>query len=160
MAPEHKRLARYGTMGLEDIVTLPVADLTTETAHLYLWVPNALLPEGLRVLQAWGFEYKTNLMWVKRGLKKPGSGFYVRGRHELLFVCTRGSFTPPARLSPPIGSVIEAEVREHSTKPDEQYEVIERLYPGCNRLELFARRRREGWHAWGTGVEGLATTAS
>lgn len=152
----------YPTMDLGKILELPRAlDIKIDDrAALFLWVTNPFLAEGLRVAEAWGFEYKTNLVWVKHGLKRPGSGFYVRGRHELLFLSTRGSFTPPARLSPPIGSVIEAEVGEHSAKPDEQYELIERLYPGCNRLELFARKRREGWRSWGAEVGGTSTTAS
>jgi len=94
-------------------------------------------------------EYKTNIVWVKTNLKKPGIGFYVRGHHELLFICTKGSFVPDQTGKEPIGSVIEADVREHSEKPDIVYEVIEKMYPERKYLELFAREEREGWAAWG-----------
>jgi N6-adenosine-specific RNA methylase IME4 len=150
-AAEH----HYGTMATDDICAMleqsnvEIAD----NAVLFMWVTNPLLEDALRVVQAWGFEYKTNIVWVKTDLVKPGSGFYVRGRHELLFICTRGSFTPLVDVSPPIGSVIAAPVQEHSRKPDEVYEIIERLYPGCNYLEMFARRERPGWVAWGDEVE-------
>jgi len=120
---------------------------------LFLWVTNPMLADAMQVVEAWGFEYKTNIVWVKTDLVKPGSGFYVRGRHELLFICTRGSFLPLVDVAPPIGSVITAPVQEHSRKPDEAYDIIERLYPGCNYLELFARHTRPGWVAWGDEIE-------
>ena len=118
-------------------------------AVLFLWVTSPLLEDALQVIDAWGFNYKTQMVWVKTDLKKPGSGFYVRGRHELLFICTRGSFTPLVDVAPPIGSVITAPVQEHSKKPAEAYSIIERLYPGCNFLELYAREKRDGWESWG-----------
>ena len=94
MAPEHKRLNRYGTMGLDEICALPVGKLLNDAAHLYLWVPNALLPEGLKVLQAWGFEYKTNPVWQKvrkdGGPDGRGVGFYFRNTTELVLFGVRG----------------------------------------------------------------------
>lgn len=144
----------YDTMSTEDIcgllgrLNLKVDD----NAVLFMWATNPTLPDALRVIEAWGFEYKTNMVWVKTELVKPGSGFYVRGRHELLFVCTRGSFLPLEHVSPPIGSVVESPIREHSRKPEEFYTVIERLYPGCNYIELFARYKRDGWTSWGDQV--------
>jgi N6-adenosine-specific RNA methylase IME4 len=142
----------YPTMPLDDISSLlddqriAVAD----NAVLFLWATNPFLQDAFYVINSWGFEYKTNMAWIKTDLVKPGSGFYVRGRHELLLICTRGSFTPlDAHISPPIGSVISAPVGDHSSKPDDFYTVIERLYPGCNYLELFARRQRDGWEGWG-----------
>lgn len=142
----------YQTMSTDDLCGLPgkVGLKVADNAVLFLWATNPFLPDALRVVGAWGFQYKTNLVWVKTELQKPGSGFYVRGRHELLFVSTRGSFTPRSEnISPPIGSVIEAPVREHSRKPAEVYGIIERLYPSCNYIELFARERRKGWESWG-----------
>ena len=121
-------------------------------AVMFLWVTSPLLEDAMRVIEAWGFQYKTQMVWVKTDLKKPGSGFYVRGRHELLFICTRGSFTPLVDVSPPVGSVITSPVREHSRKPDEVYSVIERLYPDCNYLELYARAKRDKWESWGNQV--------
>lgn len=146
----------YETMPIEDIYKLPseIGLCVADNAVLFLWVTNPFLTEGMECVRRWGFEYKTHLAWVKTELDKPGVGWYVRGRHELLFVATRGSFTPlDEHISPPIGSVITAPIQEHSRKPDEAYEIIERLYPGCNRIELFARRSREGWASWGDEID-------
>lgn len=145
----------YETMTLEDIcnllqkLELKVAD----DAVLFLWVTNPFVEDAFKVVHAWGFSYKTNIVWCKTELEKPGSGFYVRGRHELLYICTKGAFTPlDKHISPPIGSVLESPVREHSRKPEEVYTIIERLYPNCNYIELFARAPRDGWEVWGDEV--------
>ena len=158
VAPEHRRLARYPTMTLGDICALPVADHLADPAHCYLWVPNALLPDGLRVLGAWGFEYKSNIVWHKiRKDEGPdgrmmsdgrGVGFYFRNVTELLLFGVRGK---NARTEAPGRSqvnMIQSRKREHSRKPDEQYDLIE----SCSRgpfLELFGRGRRPGWTVWG-----------
>jgi len=142
----------YGTMSLTDICNFTrTIDLhIAYNAALFMWVTNPFLEDAFTVLNAWGFTYKTNMVWIKTDLVKPGSGFYVRGRHELLFIATRGSFTPlDQHISPPIGSVLEAPVQEHSRKPEQVYDIIERLYPDCNYVELFARQRRDGWIAYG-----------
>jgi N6-adenosine-specific RNA methylase IME4 len=159
VAPEHKRLSRYATMGLDDICALPVAECAAETAHLYLWVPNALLPEGLAVLRAWGFTYKSNIVWHK--LRKDGGsdgrgvGFYFRNVTELLLFGVRGknarTLAPGRRQVNYIGT----RKREHSRKPDEVFPIIESCSPGP-RLELFARGSREGWVCWGDQAEGYA----
>lgn len=129
-----------------DTIKLQVAD----NAVLFLWVTAPYAKDAFQVIEAWNFEYKTQRVWIKTELKKPGSGFYVRGRHELLYICTRGSFTPlDKHITPPIGSVIEAPIGIHSQKPNGVYEDIERLYPECNYIELFARARRKGWEAIG-----------
>lgn len=161
MAPEHKRLNRYGTMTLEDIMAMPVAETVAETAHLYLWVPNALLPEGLAVLQAWGFTYKSNLVWHKirkdGGPDGRGVGFYFRNTTELLLFGTRGKNArtlPPGRRQV---NFIGSRKREHSRKPDEQYPLIEACSPGPF-LELFARGPRPGWTVWGNQSEQYAPT--
>lgn len=151
VAPEHKRLDRYGTMDLASIKALPVADVTAENAHLYLWVPNALLIEGIEVLQAWGFRYVSNIIWAKRrkdgGPDGRGVGFYFRNVTEPILFGVKGSMRTlaPARSTV---NMIETRKREHSRKPDEQYELIESCSPGPY-LELFARYSREGWHVWG-----------
>lgn len=142
----------YDTMDLQAVCDLPqrINLHVADDAVLFLWVTNPFLQDAFKVLEAWGFEYKTNIAWVKTDLEKPGSGFYVRGRHELLFIATRGSFTPlDKHIAPPIGSVVSAPLQEHSRKPDEVYSIIERLYPQCNYVELFARREREGWTGYG-----------
>jgi N6-adenosine-specific RNA methylase IME4 len=152
MAPEHRRLTRYGTLSLADILELPVSQLVADTAHLYLWVPNALLPDGLRVLQAWGFEYKSNLVWHKirkdGGPDGRGVGFYFRNVTELVLFGVRGR--KARTLAPGRRQVnfVASQKREHSRKPDELYPIIESCSEGP-RLELFARGTRPGWTAWG-----------
>lgn len=156
MAPEHKRLSRYGTMSLDEICALPVKNVLAPTAHLYLWVPNALLPDGLRVMQSWGFEYKSNIVWHK--LRKDGGsdgrgvGFYFRNVTELLLFGVRGKNArtlPPGRTQV---NYIGTRKREHSRKPDEQYELIESCSPGPF-LEMFARGARPGWTVWGNQAD-------
>jgi N6-adenosine-specific RNA methylase IME4 len=156
VAPEHKRLNRYGTMGLEEIKALPVSGLAAETAHLYLWVPNALLPEGLAVMEAWGFKYKSNLVWHKirkdGGPDGRGVGFYFRNVTELILFGVRGK---NARTLAPGRSQVNflaTRKREHSRKPDEQYEIIESCSTGPY-LELFGRGTRKGWVTWGNQAE-------
>lgn len=152
VAPEHRRLSRYETMATEDIAALPVRALVIEPAHLYLWVPNAMLPEGLSVMKAWGFQYKANVVWHKvrkdGGSDGRGVGFYFRNVTELLLFGVRGK---KARTLAPGRSqinMIQTRKREHSRKPDEQYEIIETCSPGPY-LELFARGTRPGWTYWG-----------
>jgi N6-adenosine-specific RNA methylase IME4 len=152
MAPEHKRLSRYGTMKLNDIIALPVRQIAASTAHLYLWCPNALLPEGLAVMKAWGFSYKSNIVWHKirkdGGSDGRGVGFYFRNVTELILfgVCGKNARTQKAGRTQV--NLIPSRKREHSRKPDEQYPIIEACSPGPF-LELFARGTRRGWAMWG-----------
>jgi len=154
MAPEHRRLSRYPTMTHEDIMALPIAELVLPQSHLYLWVPNALILEGLEVMRRWGFTYKTNLVWYKTrkdgGPDGRGVGFYFRNVTELVLFGTRGSIRtlPPGRRQV---NVIVSQKREHSRKPEELYDVIERCSAGPY-LELFARHGRPGWAQWGNEV--------
>ena len=151
VAPEHRRLDRYSTMTLAAIKDIEVADAAAKNAHLYLWVPNALLPDGLAVMEAWGFRYVSNVVWAKRrkdgGPDGRGVGFYFRNVTEILLFGVRGSMRTlaPARRQV---NMIETRKREHSRKPDEQYELIEACSPGPH-LELFARHPRKGWTVWG-----------
>lgn len=151
MAPEHVRLHRYRTMTLEEIMALPVKDIVPANAHLYLWVPNALLKDGLRVMEAWGFTYKTNIPWYKvrrdGGPDGRGVGFYFRNVTEILLFGVKGrmrTLAPGRRQT----NIIVARKREHSRKPDEQYQIIETCSPGPF-LELFARSARPGWTVYG-----------
>lgn len=152
MAPEHRRLARYETMGVEEICAMPVSEIAEAAAHLYLWVPNALLPEGLRVLDAWGFSYKSNIVWHKirkdGGSDGRGVGFYFRNVTELILFGVRGrnarTLAPGRRQV----NYVSSRKREHSRKPDEQYAIIEACSPGPY-VELFARGTRKGWSYWG-----------
>jgi N6-adenosine-specific RNA methylase IME4 len=151
VAPEHKRLARYPTMTAKEIAALGVGDLVAARSHCYLWVPNALLAEGLTVLENWGFTYKANLVWHKvrkdGGSDGRGVGFYFRNVTELVLFGTRGQLRTlaPARRQV---NLLATRKREHSRKPDEMYGIIERCSPGPY-LELFARHGRPGWSAWG-----------
>lgn len=160
VAPEHKRLNRYPTMDLQAICDLPVAEVCEDTAHLYMWVPNALLPEGLEVMKAWGFNYKSNLIWHKirkdGGSDGRGVGFYFRNVTEIILFGTRGK---NARTLDPGRSqvnMIQTRKREHSRKPDEQYELIEACSPGPY-LEMFARGERPNWAVWGNQADDTYT---
>jgi N6-adenosine-specific RNA methylase IME4 len=154
VAPEHKRLSRYGTLTLPDILNLPVAEITAEVTHLYLWVPNALLPCGLQVMKAWGFEYKTNIVWHKvrkdGGPDGRGVGFYFRNTTELVLFGVRGKNARTLAPGRRQVNIITTMKREHSRKPDELYDIIEACSPGPF-IELFARgpEPRTGWQPWG-----------
>jgi N6-adenosine-specific RNA methylase IME4 len=156
VAPEHKRLSRYPTLTLEDIKALPVAEAADEVCHLYLWVPNALLPLGIVVMQAWGFQYKSNIVWHKirkdGGSDGRGVGFYFRNVTELMLFGTRGKNARTLQPGRTQVNYLSSRKREHSRKPDEQYPIME----ACSRgpyLELFARGEREGWISWGNQAD-------
>lgn len=156
IAPEHRRLNRYGTLTLEDIKNLPVKAAADETGHLYMWVPNALLPDGLEVMKAWGFNYKSNIVWHK--LRKDGGsdgrgvGFYFRNVTEILLFGVRGKNARTLQPGRTQVNYIGSRKREHSRKPDEQYQLIQSCSPGPY-LELFARGGRPGWSIWGNQAD-------
>ena len=155
MAPEHRRLHRYPTMSFEEIAALPIADHARTPSHLYLWCPNALLPQALGIMEAWGFTYKTNIVWYKvrkdGGPDGRGVGFYFRNVTELLLFGIRGSLRTlkPGRTQV---NLLCTRKQEHSRKPHEVYEIIEQCSPGPY-LELFARERVPGWAQWGDEVD-------
>lgn len=152
VAPEHRRLSRYNTMKLSEIKQLPISELTAEKCHLYLWVPNALLPEGLEVMKSWGFEYKTNIIWEK--VRKDGMpdgrgvGFYFRNVTEILLFGIKGDKNRTLDPGRSQVNLIRAIKRAHSRKPDEFVSLIEHCSPGPY-LELFARGDRHNWDMWG-----------
>lgn len=156
VAPEHRRLNRYGTMTLDEICALPVEKVLAPTAHLYLWVPNALLPDGLKVMEAWGFQYKSNIIWHK--LRKDGGsdgrgvGFYFRNVTEIILFGVRGKNARTLDPGRTQVNYIGTRKREHSRKPDEQYQLIESCSPGP-RLEMFSRGVRKGWTVWGNQAD-------
>lgn len=156
MAPEHRRLNRYSTMSLPEIMSLPVGQIAAPTSHLYLWVPNALLPEGLAVMAAWGFSYKSNLVWHKirkdGGSDGRGVGFYFRNVTELLLFGIRGKNARTREAGRRQVNYFSSRKREHSRKPDEQYAVIESCSPGPY-LEMFARGTRLNWTTWGSQAD-------
>jgi N6-adenosine-specific RNA methylase IME4 len=156
VAPGHKRLNRYDTMTLAEIQALPVPKIAADTAHLYLWVPNALLPDGLAVMQAWGFTYKSNIVWHKirkdGGSDGRGVGFYFRNVTEVILFGVRGKNARTLAPGRSQVNMIQTRKREHSRKPDEQYEVIESCSPEPY-LELFGRGVRKGWATWGNQAD-------
>jgi len=155
VAPEHRRLRRYPTMSFGDIGSLPVQSHAAKKSHLYLWVPNALLSEGLKVMEAWGFTYKTNIVWYKvrkdGGPDGRGVGFYFRNVTEMVLFGVKGSMRTLAPGRRQV-NLLATRKREHSRKPDELYDIIEACSSGP-RLELFARAPRRGWHQFGDEVE-------
>ena len=156
MAPEHHRLNRSGTMSLDEIKMLPVCEATADTAHLYLWVPNALLPDGIAVLRAWGFEYKSNIVWHKirkdGGSDGRGVGFYFRNVTELVLFGVKGKNARTLAAGRRQVNYLSSRKREHSRKPDELYDIIEACSTGPY-LELFARGTRKRWQAWGNQAD-------
>lgn len=156
MAPEHKRLSRYPTLTLQQIKDIPVEAVVDDTAHLYLWVPNALLNEGLQVMECWGFTYKTNIVWYKirkdGGPDRRGVGFYFRNVTEMILFGVRGKNARTLQQGRTQPNIISSQKREHSRKPDEQYEIIESCSWGPY-LEMFARGQRDGWHSWGNQAD-------
>ena len=157
VAPEHRRLSRYGTMTLPEIMALPVDRLAAPVSHLYLWVPNALLPQGLAVLAAWGFAYKSNIVWHKirkdGGSDGRGVGFYFRNVTELVLFGVRGKNARTRAAGRRQVNLVGTRKREHSRKPDELYPLIEACSFGPF-LELFARGVRDGWAQWGNQAHG------
>ncbi len=155
MAPEHKRLNRYPTLKLEDICKIPVKNVADTSCHLYLWVPNALLQDGLDVMKAWGFIYKTNIIWQK--VRKDGEpdgrgvGFYFRNTTEMILFGIHGSMRTLAPGRRQV-NVIKSIKQEHSRKPEEQYKLIHDCSPGPY-LELFARGKRDNWDVWGNQAD-------
>lgn len=155
IAPEYKRLNRYSTMSLEEICNLKVNQIADENSHLYLWIPNALIQEGLRVMKAWGFKYKTNLIWYKirkdGGPDGRGVGFYFRNVTEIILFGIKGKIrtADPGRTQVNLLSTMK---KKHSEKPIEFYNLIESCSPSP-RIELFARQKREGWDSWGNEIE-------
>jgi N6-adenosine-specific RNA methylase IME4 len=156
VAPEHKRLSRYQTLSFGEIGALPVSQVAAATAHLYLWCPNALLPEGLAVMKAWGFAYKSNIVWHKirkdGGPDGRGVGFYFRNVTELILFGVKGKNARTLAPGRRQVNFLATRKREHSRKPDEQYEIIEACSPGPY-LELFARGARKNWTIWGNQAD-------
>jgi N6-adenosine-specific RNA methylase IME4 len=151
VGPEHKRLHRYQTMGFDEIAALAVGEFALPRSHLYLWCPNALLLEALTIMKAWGFTYKTNIVWYKirkdGGPDGRGVGFYFRNVTELLLFGVKGHLRTlePGRRQV---NLITGRKGEHSRKPSAVYDLISRCSPGPY-LELFARERMDGWTQWG-----------
>lgn len=152
VAPEHKRLRRYPTMSFDEIGELPVARIAKPQAHLYLWVPNALIAEGLEVMKRWGFTYKSNIIWYKvrkdGGPDRRGVGFYFRNVTEMCLFGVRGKNARTRQRGRTQPNIILSQKTMHSRKPSEMYEIIEECSHGPF-IELFSRTERDGWTMWG-----------
>jgi N6-adenosine-specific RNA methylase IME4 len=156
VSPENKKHYHYPTLSLEEIMKIPVQQCLIEPSHLYLWVPNALLDQGLAVMKAWGFTYKTNIVWrkIRKDGENDGSGvgFYFRNMTELALFGVRGKSARTLDAGRTQINLISSQKREHSRKPAKLYDLIER----CSKpdyLEIFARNRRAGWKQWGNQVD-------
>jgi N6-adenosine-specific RNA methylase IME4 len=139
----------YPCMHLEEIMALPVDNIATDDAALFLWTTSAHLSVALQVIEGWGFAYKSNLVWDK---DKIGLGHYFRNQHETLLLASRGEMPPPLPENRQ-SSVIRAPRGAHSEKPAAVYQLIERMYPGLTRIELFARQQQPGWNVWGNQIK-------
>jgi N6-adenosine-specific RNA methylase IME4 len=135
----------YPTSSTEEICNRPVADIAADDCILFLWVTVPMLPDALRVMDAWDFKYKSHCVWAK---DRIGTGYWFRNQHELLLVGTRGNVPAPA-MGTQIASLVDAPVGRHSEKPVEFYELIEGYFPNLPKIELNARAERPGWDAWG-----------
>jgi N6-adenosine-specific RNA methylase IME4 len=139
----------YPTMTIDEICALPVGEIATKDAVLFLWATAPKLSECMRVIEAWGFQYRTNMVWVKN---KIGMGYHVRNQHELLLIAKRGEVPVPLPKNRP-SSVVNATRGAHSEKPEVFHEIIEKMYPELPKIELFARAVRSGWTAWGNQTD-------
>lgn len=136
----------YPTMSLDEICNLPVSDIATPDAVLFLWTTSPKLAESMDVLRSWGFVYRTCMVWDK---ERIGMGYYVRQQHELLLIATRGELPVPEPVNRPASVQRIRRDDKHSAKPNEFYGIIELMYPEYAKIELFARSSRNGWAAWG-----------
>jgi N6-adenosine-specific RNA methylase IME4 len=140
---------QYPTMTLEDICNLNIHEISAKDSILFLWATNPKLQEAMKVIELWGFNYRTNMVWVK---DKIGMGYYCRGQHELLLISVKGGFPPPLPENR-VSSLLTFQRKEHSKKPAEAYRLIEHMYPNGKYLELFAREKRKNWLSWGNEIE-------
>jgi N6-adenosine-specific RNA methylase IME4 len=136
---------QYPTMAIDEICVLPIQDISQDDSILFLWASTPMMKKALRVMEAWGFDYRTGMVWVKPSI---GPGQWVRQRHELLLIGVKGNIPTPEGGNKP-DSVVEADRQEHSKKPEVFYFLIEQMYPTLRKVELFARNKREGWESWG-----------
>ena len=143
----------YSCMSLTDIIHLPVGSIAKDDAVLLMWVVDPLLDQAFKVIDAWGFKYKTvGFTWAKTNRTKmgffTGLGYWTRGNPEMCLLATRGK---PKRLNKSIPQLVVSERQEHSRKPGIVYQHIEKMLEGPY-IDLFARRKREGWNSWGNEV--------
>lgn len=143
--PGKNPMRHYSCMPLADIAALPVREVAAKDALLFMWTTAPFAELSWSVLEAWGFSYVSQMVWVK---DRPATGFWVRNRHEIVYIAKRGKPKCP-RPAPFPDSVMQGQQREHSRKPDSLHTQIEAAFPKARKLEMFARERRPGWSAWG-----------
>jgi len=143
--PGRNAMRHYDRMTDAEICDIPVAAWAADAALLLLWTTAPMLERSLAVPRAWGFKYKSQLVWVK---DKIGCGYWARNRHEIVLICTRGRFPCP-RPAPFSDSIIAGQQREHSRKPDALLDRVDAIWPDARKLEMFARQHRSGWAAIG-----------
>lgn len=153
--PGRNAMRHYDCMSDAEICALPVKEWSAERALLLMWTTAPMLERSLAVPRAWGFRYKSQLIWVK---DRIGTGFWARNRHEIVLICTRGAFPCP-RPAPFPDSVIVGQQRQHSRKPDALQDRIDEAWPEARRLEMFARQPRLGWSAFGNETDKFAEAA-
>ncbi|QIR85040.1 MT-A70 family methyltransferase [Paracoccus sp. AK26] len=144
--------AQYACMTLDEIAALPVSALAADDAVLWLWATNPLLRDAFKIIDAWGFQFKTAGHWVKTTKNDKlnfGTGYILRCAGEPFLIATRG--TPKTTKS--TRSVIMGRIREHSRKPEEAFAAAEQLMPDARRIEVFSRQKRPGWVNWGNEAE-------
>lgn len=146
----------YPTMSIDELCALPVMSIAAKDCILFLWTTFPMIPEALRLIEAWGFKYKTvAFVWLKQNRKSPtwfyGLGFWTRGNAEICLLAKRGS---PKRQSASVHQFIISPIEEHSKKPDVTRERIVALMGDVPRIELFARQKTEGWDVWGNEAPG------
>lgn len=140
----------YMTMPTEEMAKIDVKGIADINAVCFMWATNPLLEDAIWLMKQWGFEYKTNLVWVKNKSNYGKLGFYVYGQHELLLIGVKGSMLPTGEKPK---SIIYGDNSKHSKKPEGVYELIESMYPGLKYVELFSRNLRQGWTMWGNQID-------
>lgn len=144
---KHGAAQKYSTMTMQEILSLPVSEISDRDSALFLWATTPLLREAFEVMDAWGFKYKTAIYWRK--IMSLGMGYWFRGQVEVCLLGVRGRVKA---FHLQRANFIQSKARKHSQKPDEMYDLIEQT--GLNpKIELFAREKRPGWDSWGNEIE-------
>ena len=153
--PGRNARRHYPCMKVAEIAAMPVTDWAAKSALLLMWTTSPFLPDAIDVIRAWGFKYKSHIVWDKGRI---GTGYWARSSHEPLLIATRGKFPCPKPALFPT-SVIAAARRAHSRKPDDVHQIVDARIPDARKLELFARQERDGWEAWGNETDKFEAVA-
>lgn len=154
--PGRNAMRHYPCMRDDEIAALPVEEWAADQALLFMWTTAPMLERSMAIPKAWGFRYVTQMVWPK---SRIGTGFWVRGQHEIVLICKHGKFPRPGKSAPLGPSLLAGDVREHSRKPDDLQDRIDAVWPDHRKLEMFARRPRPGWDAFGNETSKFAEAA-